>query len=245
MSLPLRAARYPTPWISRRFSKPFVTPSTMFAIRLRVRPWSARCSPRSVGRSTRISPSSCFTPMSRFLRSASWPFGPFTLTSSGSIVISTPSGTATGCFPMRLMAGSPHLRHELATHACATGLVPRHHAVRRGHDRRAHATLHLRDRARLHVLAPPRPRHALDPLDHGLAVLGVLQAHAQHPAHARALAGVVLDVALVAQDARDLRLEVRGGHLDVVAVSVQAVAYAREEVCDGVGHRHGATSSTS
>ena len=40
------------------------------------------------------------------------------------------------------------------------------------------------------------------------------------------------------QDAGDLRLEVRGGHLDVVAVGVQAVADAREEVCDGVGHRH-------
>ena len=69
--------------------------------------------------------------------------------------------------------------------------------------------------------------------------------HAQHATDAGGLDGVVLDVALLAQDARELRLELRGGHLDVVAVGVQAVADARQEVCDGVGHRHRATSSTS
>ena len=37
----------------------------------------------------------------------------------------------------------------------------------------------------------------------------------------RGLDGVVLDVALLAQDARDLRLERRGGHLDLVAVGVR------------------------
>src|SRR5215204_5971506 len=217
----------------------------MFAIRLRVSPWSARCSPRSVGRSTRISPFSCLTPMSRFLRSESSPFGPFTLTSSGSMEISTPSGTATGCFPMRLIAQSPHPRHELAAHAGAAGLVAGHDATRGRHNHGAHSALDLGDRAGLHVLAAARLRHPLYALDHGLAVLGVLQAHAQHAAHAGRLNGVALDVALLAQDARDLRLEVRGGHLDVVAVGVQAVADARQEVCDRVGHRHWATSSTS
>src|SRR5918998_1292049 len=125
----------------------------MFAIRLRVRPWSARCSPRSVGRVTTSCPSSCFTSISRFLRSASCPLGPFTLTSSGSIVTSTPSGTATGCFPILLIARSPHLRHELAAHAGAAGVVPGHDAARGGHDRRAHAALHLGHRGGLDVLA--------------------------------------------------------------------------------------------
>src|SRR5215208_376484 len=183
----------------------------MFAIRLRVRPWSARCSPRSVGRSTRIWPSSCFTPISRFLRSESSPFGPFTLTSSASIEISTPSGTATGCFPIRLMARSPDPRHELAAHAGAAGLMARHDAARGRHDRGAHAALDLGDRARLDVLAAAGLRHSLKALDHGLAILGVLEAHAQHAANAGRLDGVVLDIALLAQDARDLRLEVRGG----------------------------------
>src|SRR5215207_8107294 len=217
----------------------------MFAIRLRVSPWSARCSPRSVGRSTRIWPSSCFTPISRFLRSESSPFGPFTLTSSGSMEISTPSGTATGCFPMRLISPSPDPRHELAADAGAARLVAGHDAAGGRHDRGSHAALDLRHRAGLDVLATAGPGDPLDPLDHGLAVLRVLQPHAQDAAHAGRLDGEVLDVALLAQDARDLRLEVRGGHLDVVAVGVQAVADARQEVCDGVGHRHGATSSTS
>src|SRR5215210_2629171 len=156
----------------------------MFAIRLRVRPWRARCSPRLVGRVTTISPFSCLTSISRLLRSASSPFGPFTLTSSGSMLISTPSGTATGCLPMRLIERSPDLRHELAANAGAARLVPRHDALRRRDDDRPHPALHARHRARLHIGAAARTRDALNPLDHRLAVLGVLEAHAQHAAHA-------------------------------------------------------------
>ena len=58
-SAPRRAARYPTPWISSRFSNPFVTPSTMLATSERVRPCNALSSPRSVGRVTTSSPSAC------------------------------------------------------------------------------------------------------------------------------------------------------------------------------------------
>ena len=48
----------------------------------------------AVGRAaTRISPSSCLTSMSRATRSESSPFGPLTLTSSGSIATWTPLGT--------------------------------------------------------------------------------------------------------------------------------------------------------
>src|SRR5687768_15185118 len=215
----------------------------MFAIRLRVRPWSARCSPRSVGRDTRIWPSSCFTSISRLLRSDSSPFGPLTLTSSGSMAISTPSGTETGCFPMRLT--SPHLCDELAAHAGALCVVAGHDALRGRHDRRAHAALHLRHRAGRHVLATARLRDALDALDDRLAVLRVLEPHAQHAPDPGGLNFVAVDVALLLQDARDLRLQVRGGHLHVVAVGVQAVADAGEEVGYRIGHRHGSTSSTS
>src|SRR3954451_17012628 len=152
----------------------------MFAIRLRVRPWSARWSPRSVGRVTTIWPSSCFTSISRLLRSASSPLGPFTLTSSGSMLISTPSGTVTGCFPMRLT--SPHPGDELAAHAGAARLVARHDAAGRGHEGRAHPALDLRDRAGLDVLSTAGLRHALEALDDRLAVLRVLELHAQHAA---------------------------------------------------------------
>src|SRR5215212_4034651 len=211
----------------------------MFAIRLRVRPWSARCSPRSVGRLTRIWSSSCATVMSLFTRSWSSPLGPFTRTSSGSMATSTPDGTAIGCLPIRLMSPcSPDPRHELAAHALAGGVVAGHHATGGGHDRRAHPALDTRDRAGGHVLAPPGLGDALEPADHGPAVLGVLEAHAQRPADAPGLDREVLDVALLAQDPCQLGLERGRRHLDVVVVGVQPVADPGQEVCDGVGLRH-------
>jgi len=42
--------------------------------------------------------------MSRGTRSDSSPFGPFTLTRSGSIEIVTPAGTGMGCLPIRDMS---------------------------------------------------------------------------------------------------------------------------------------------
>src|SRR5919109_2447859 len=176
--------------------------------------------------------------MSRLTRSWSSPFGPFTLTSSGSIVISTPPGREIGCFPIRLMARLPDPRHQLAADAGAPGVVAGHHAMRGRHDRGPHSAVHLGHGPGGHVLAPPGLRHALEPLNHRLARLGVLEAHAKHPADSRRLDGEVLDVALLAQYARQLGLEGRRGHLDLVMVGAQPIADAGQEVCDGVGLRH-------
>src|SRR5918999_285575 len=186
---------------------------------------------------TTIWVSSCLTSMSRATRSWSSPFGPFTLTSSGSMAISTPSGSAIGCFPIRLI-GLPHPRHQLAPDARAARVVAGHHPARGGHDGGAHPAEHLGHLVGVHVAAPPGLGHALDSADHRLAVLGVLQPHSQHLADARGLHREVLDVALLAQDAGDLRLEARGGHLHLVVVRDQAVADADEEVGDRVGLRH-------
>src|SRR5215210_7372884 len=177
----------------------------MFAIRLRVSPCRARCSPRSVGRVTRIWPSSCLTSMSRATRSASWPFGPLTRTSSGSTSISTPSGTSIGCLPMRLIACLPDPRDQLAADPRAVRVVAGHHAAGGGDDRRAHAAEDPGDVLRIHIAAPAGLREALEPGDHGLAVLRVLQPHVQLLADARGLDRPGLDVALLGQDARDLR----------------------------------------
>src|SRR5215211_696804 len=211
----------------------------MFAMSERVSPWRARCSPRSVGRVTTISPSCWSTAISRDTRSWSSPFGPFTLTSSGSMTTSTPSGTGIGCFPMRLTGlSSPHPRHQLAAHALAARVVAGHDAARGGDDRRAHSALDLRDAARVYVATAAGLRESLDPGDHRPAVLGVLQADAQRAPHATRLDLVPVDVALLLQDARDLRLEVGGGHLHLVVVGPQSVADAGQEVCDRVGlHR--------
>src|SRR3954471_16823502 len=178
----------------------------MFAIKLRVRPCRARCSPRSVGRVTRIWPSSSLTSIARALASESSPLGPFTLTCSAAMLTSTPSGTAMGCFPIRDM-GLPDPRHQLAADARAAGVVAAHHAAGGGDDRGAHAAQHLRDLARPHVAAVARARQAVDARDARAAVLGVLQAHAERLAHAVRLHPVLLDVALLAQNAGDLGLE--------------------------------------
>src|SRR5688500_8542219 len=129
----------------------------MLAIRLRVSPCRARCSPRSDGRLTRISPFCFSTPVWRETRSSSWPFGPCTFPGSGSVVISTPSGTRMGCLPMRLtFASLPDLRHQLAADALAARVVAGHHAPRGGHAGGAHAALHLRHLVRGDVAAPAR-----------------------------------------------------------------------------------------
>src|SRR4051812_24012067 len=182
----------------------------MFAIRLRVRPCSARCSPRSVGRLTRSSPSSCLTSIARALASESSPLGPFTLTCSGWMLTSTPSGTAIGCLPIRLIA-LPDPRDELAADPGAASVVAAHDSTRGGDDRGAHAAQHLGDLARAHVAPVARAREAVEARDHRPAVLGVLQRHAQGLAHASGLDLEVLDVPLLAEDACDVGLEGRGG----------------------------------
>src|SRR3712207_1074957 len=122
----------------------------MFAISDRVSPCSARCSPRSVGRLTTTSPSFFSILSSRETRSSSVPRGPFTRTTSGSIVTSTVEGTGIGCFPMRLMIRLPNVRDDLAADALAPRVVAGHYSPGGGDDRRAHAAEDLRDLVRLH-----------------------------------------------------------------------------------------------
>src|SRR5829696_8415347 len=218
----------------------------MLAISVRVRPWSARCSARSVGRVTTIWPSSCFTSIARALRSSRLPRGPATRTTSGSIVTETVSGTGMGLRPMRDM-GLPDLGDDLAADARLACVVAGHHAVRRGQDRGAHAAEHLRDVPGVDVGPLARARYAPDPGDHRRAVVGVLEVD-DDPLAGRAGAALDrlegLDVALLAQDPGELLLELRRRDLDRLVRGHDAVADARQEVGDGVGHAHAATSST-
>src|SRR3954454_214437 len=144
-------------------------------MRLRVRPWSARCSPRSVGRLTTIVPSSCSTVISRETACSSSPLGPLTRTTAGSMKTSTPVGTGMGSFPIRLIVRSPDVRDNLAADALSASVVAGHDAPRSGHDGSAHAAEDLGHLARRHVLAPTRARDALEAGDHRRAGLGVLE----------------------------------------------------------------------
>src|SRR5580704_6957938 len=144
----------------------------MFATSVRVRPWSARCSPRSVGRVTTIWSSTCSTFMSRLTRSESSPLGPLTRTISGSIATVTPAGTGMGCLPMRDMlvsGGLPDLRHNLAANARVAGIVAGHNASRRRDDRGSHPALDAGNVVVVDIRALARARYALQARDHGLA----------------------------------------------------------------------------
>src|SRR3954467_15748597 len=181
----------------------------MLAMSERVSPGRARCSPRSVGRLTRSSPSACSTVMSRLMRSSSEPPGPATRTTSGSIVTVTVSGTGMGLRPMRDIR-LPDLRHDLAAHAGAARLVAGHDAGGRRDDRGPHAALDLADAAGGCVVALARARHAPQPRDRRAAVVGVLQAHGDDLARTALARGEQLeglDVSLLAQDPRHLALE--------------------------------------
>src|SRR5437868_11585938 len=110
----------------------------MFAISDRVRPWSERSGPRSLGRVTTIA-SSVF---SIFIRSGtcllSSPPGPFTWTRPGEIATATSEGSGMGCFPI-LDIRSPDEADHFTADALLLGGAARDHAARGGHDRDAHA----------------------------------------------------------------------------------------------------------
>src|SRR5512132_1872695 len=169
----------------------------MLAIRLRVRPWRARWSPRSVGRETVRVPSSIATVISRLTLCSRAPFGPFTLTAPGLTSISTPSGISIGFRPIRLISNSPDVCDDLAAHALLTRLVARHHPTRGGHDRRAHAAEDAGHVLIGNVASPAGARDALHAADHGTAVLGVAEPNLEDLTHATGLDAEVSDVALL------------------------------------------------
>src|SRR3954451_3687165 len=111
----------------------------MLAIRLRVRPCRARCSPRLVGRSTVSTPSACSTFMSLESVWASSPFGPLTETWPGLTSTVTASGTLMGFLPIRLIC-SPDVGDNLAADALCLGFVTGHHTDRGTDDCGAGAT---------------------------------------------------------------------------------------------------------
>src|SRR5437588_5947958 len=201
----------------------------MFAISERVRPCSARCSPRFVGRLMRIWPSSCSTRMSRWILSVSSPRGPLTVTRSGSIETVTPPGTGMGCLPIRDIA-LPDPRHDLAADALDPRVVAGHQPLGRGDDRGPHSALDAWDVVVVDVRPPAGPRDALEAGDYGLALGRVLDRHRDLVAGtplSRGVDRVVLDVALLLEDPRDLSLEPRRRGGEVHMLSLRCVAQAR------------------
>src|SRR5436190_865925 len=150
----------------------------MFATSVRVRPCSARSSPRSVGRVT-TSCSSCF---SIWIRTGtccvSSPSGPFTCTRPGESATFTPAGSSIGLFPILDIALSlPDETDDLAADALLLGGAARDDSGGGGQDRRAHAAEHARHAVLARVDAPARLGHALQVGQDPLAAAAVLQMH--------------------------------------------------------------------
>src|SRR5215218_1532982 len=209
----------------------------MLAIRLRVSPCRARCSPRSVGRSTVRVPSATETFMSRSKACSSSPFGPFTVTAPGWTSISTPSGISIGFLPIRLISGSqsPDVCDDLAADAALARLVAGHHAARGRHDRGPHAAEDAGDVLLRHVAAAPGAGDALHPADHRIAVLGVAQPDLDHLADPAGLDAEVGDVALLLEDARHLALQPGGGDLHLLVLGQERVANPVQIIGDRIG----------
>src|SRR6476660_252839 len=150
----------------------------MFAISVRVRPCSARSSPRSVGRVTVTVPSSCAICIRCGTSWRSSPFGPATVTRPGSTETITPAGTSMGRFPIRLMirlSAVPDETDDFAADALGFGGAARDDTAGRGQDRGAHAAEHARQTILARVDAAARLRDPLQVGQHALAAAPVLQ----------------------------------------------------------------------
>src|SRR5215211_972765 len=225
------------PWISSVFSNPFVTPSTILETSERVRPWSARSSPRSVGRFTSSSPSDCSTEMRVGTLWVSSPSGPLTMTRPGESDTLTPAGTGMGSLPIRLMR-LPDEAHHFAADAQLLRRPARDEPARRGDDRRAHAAEDARQALLLGIDTAARLRDPLQVGDDPLAVPTELELDGQSIEGLAALDAVIPDVALLLQEARDLDLHARRRHRDRLLERLVGVPDARQHVGDGVG-QHG------
>src|SRR4249919_2389100 len=136
----------------------------------------------------------------------------------GAISTVTASGTGTGFLPIRLIS-SPDVGDDLAADALGAGFVAGHDASGGADDRGPGATLNPRHGLVVDVATAAGARDALDPDDHGAAVLGVLEGHLDRLAYRRRLAVEVLDVALLLEDPRHLHLQAREGNLHLVVAS--------------------------
>src|ERR1041385_5777559 len=146
----------------------------MFATSVRVRPWSARSSPRSVGRVTVTTPSL----ISIFIRAGtcccSVPSGPATATRAGSIVTVTPSGIEMGAWPI-LLIRLPDEGHDLAADAALLRGAARDETGRCREDRDAHPAEHARKTVLPGVDPAARLRPALQAGDDPLAIAAELE----------------------------------------------------------------------
>src|SRR6187399_1865402 len=210
----------------------------MLAIKLRVSPCRARCSPRLVGRSTVSTPSACSTFISLDSAWPSSPFGPLTAIWPGLTSTVTASGTVIGFLPIRLISCSPDVGDDLAADALCLGFVAGHDANRGADDRRPGTAVDARNLVVIDVTATAGARNSFQAGDHGTTILRVLEADLDLLADPRRPLAEVEDVALLLEDPRHLQLQPRSGDLQLVVAGAKRVADPGQVIGYRVG-KHG------
>src|SRR5512140_1597986 len=225
--------------MSSEREKPVVTPWIMLATRVRVSPCSWRERRESSGRSTRTSPFSMTTFISRSSFCETLPLGPSTATRPSWAFTFTLSGILIVILPMRDMGLSlPDGGEELAAEVLLARLAVDQHAFGGGEDGDAEAVHHLGDLGVPHVAAQPRLRLPPDLADGGALALVVLEHHVEGALHVVLLEGDFADEALVAQHLADALLHLAGGKIELLQPRALRVADAGQEICDRIGHAH-------
>src|SRR5215467_2056575 len=159
--------------MSSVFENPPVTPRTMLAISVRVRPCSCLLRFSSLGRCTFTDPFSTETSIGSAQRSFSSPLGPLTVTTRSLTPTFTPDGTAIGIRPILLICALPDERHDFTAAAKPLGLPAADDALRRRKNDEPEAAHALGDLAFGRVDAQARAADALQPVDDALAACAV------------------------------------------------------------------------
>src|ERR1700694_124310 len=232
---PCICARYPTPCISRLRVKPRVTPLTMFAMSVRVRPCNSRLRFWSSGRATVTTEPSTITVIGSAQASLSSPFGPLTVTSRSATATATPLGTSTGIFPI-LLISLPYEGHHFAAAIHATRLLAAHDALGRRQDHQAQTAHTLRNITFRRIDAQARAADALQTIDHALAMIAVLERQADLVARFSGHHFKALDEALCLEQLGDLFFQLRRRNIHTLVMRDVRIANARQHVGDGVGH---------
>src|SRR5882762_6761849 len=220
---------------------PCVTPRIMLATSVRVRPWSSRERRESLGRSTRTSPLSTVTFISRSSFCTTLPLGPSTFTRPGWAVTFTLSGILMASLPMRDMAAGLLTRRWRSARRRGAACDPLHfheHAPGSGEDRDPQAVHHLGDVGVLHVAAQARLGLPPDLADGGAPGLVVLEEHLQGALPAVVGARHLADESLVAEHLADLMLDVARGQVNLLEPRALGVADPGQQIGNWIGHAH-------
>src|SRR5262245_4503515 len=139
---------------------------------------------------------------------------------------------------MRDIAPLPDERDHLAAYAALRGLAVGDHTGRGGHDGGAETAEHAREAVLARVHAAPWLRDAFEIGDDPPPVARELQLDDERREGFAGLHAVVLDVALLLEDAGDLLLHAGGRHRGGRVQRAVRVADPGEHVGDGIGeHR--------